>query len=60
MTSKESEVLLTELIVMAEVGDTKKQDERYTVETINNVSRSISSPVGMWLLLAWDIYIMYL
>ena len=38
MTSKESEVLLTELIVMAEVGDAQKQDEAYTVETINNVS----------------------
>ena len=41
MTSKESAGVLTELIIMAEVGDTQKQDEGYTVETINNVSLAI-------------------
>lgn len=39
MATKESEVLLTELIVTAEDGDNQmQQDGGYTVETINNVS----------------------
>ena len=46
MTSKESEAPLTELMVVADInGDSQKQDERYTVENINNVSNyNISSP----------------
>ncbi len=40
MATKESEVLLTESIVTAEVGDNQMQQDGagYTVETINNVS----------------------